>query len=252
MAASGRENSAALSTLAEYGVDTSHYGRTMFDALENAATTRQAGNVRDLLSILKQKVKHNRELSAIGANTATAAVRVGSLEVLHTIFEALPGANLDLPSKKWGKTPLHVALERGSSGMANYLISRGANIRLVRNMRIGRLQWAKTEPWFPELQLFLGGIPEGPLLTPEDVLHVQSFLRERTRLPEHIVNSILDLGEYWVHTQCSREDVQTITQYDEQLPYVQLPINSNLSSPVRKIIFYIRSHDQGIRNIPRD
>lgn len=248
VAAAARQNVTVLRTLAENGVDLSHQRQTMFDALRSAATQRVTENVRFLLSVLKSNAGHDRELSAIGSHTARSAVTAGSMEVLLTIFEMLPGANLDLPSKESGKTALQIALEYESGVIADFLISRGANIRLLKGLLISQLQWASNELWFPELQAFLGtrSSLDDPLLTPEDVLQVQSLLRKVTRLPVHLVNSILDLGEYWIYTECSREENLAIAQHHEQRPYVQLPImQSRLDSPVRKIVFSIRSHDQG-------
>lgn len=245
--AAGRENLTMLRTLAENGADLSHKGQTMFDALDNAIAERITNNVRFLISILESDVNEDREFSAIGSHIVRSAVTTGSMEILLTIFEMLPDADLDLPSKESGKTALQIALECGSDVMADFLISRGAKIQQLKNLLIGQLQWARNEAWFPELLAFLGTRTslEDPLLTPEDVLQVQSFLNKITRLPEHLVNSILDLGEYWVYTECSREEDLRVEQYHAQLPYVQLPIQNCLDSPVRKIVFRLRSHDQG-------
>lgn len=236
---------AVLCTMIEHGVDTWHGGWIMRDACRWATDEGQVEIVKFLLSVVKSKVDDIRQLSSLGSYIVAAATRMSRLEIIRLVYEELPGVDLDTPTTVWGKTPLHHAIEIRSVPMANYLISHGANIRSLRNLPSEGRDWAQNESWFHDLQSFLDDARDGPAFTLLDVLQTRLILRKGTKLPVNLIDSILDMGEYWVRTRCSRQELLTISEHDIPHPYVQLLIRSHLQSPVRKIVFFIRSHDQG-------
>lgn len=187
-------------------------------------------------------------MDGFGSHAARAAVRAGSVGMLQIVFDMLGSADLDLHSPVSGKTALQLALEAGSAPLSDFLIGRGARVARLRNLLIGQLQWARDEAWFPSLLWFLGtrSSLEEPVLRPQDVQDVQALLLKLTRLPEKAVSRILHLGEYWVYTEASREEKWDVHQHHPQQPYVQVPIESSLEAPVRRISFCMRSHDQGM------
>lgn len=219
------------------------------EALQLAADQRQAEAVIFLISLAKKHVDDVRTLSAIGSDAATCAVRGGSIQILRSIFEALPSADLHLRSRIWGKTALHVALESRSRDISDYLISQGANMKLLAHFELGSLQWAKSEPWFQGLKSALSGTTYSLRYTPVDVLRVRAMLRRKTGLPDKLIHAILDHGEVWVHTRQSREETLKVDCLSKRIPYVELPVRSRLDSCVRKLEFCIKSHDQGSQDL---
>lgn len=234
-----------LRVMAEHAPAVTNDKMLLCIALQTAADQRKAEAVVFLISLVKKYVTDVRTLSTMGSDAATCAVRGGSIQILRSIFEALPNVNLHLRSSVWGKTALHVALESRSSDMASYLISQGANMRLLAHFEPGSLEWAKSDPWFKGLQSFLSATTYGLRYAPADVLRVRAMLRKKTGLPDELIHAILDRGEVWVHTRQSRKQTMRYDNYSERVPYVELPIRSRLDSCVRKLEFFIKSHDQG-------
>ncbi|KAH8147314.1 uncharacterized protein LAJ45_08792 [Morchella importuna] len=248
VAAAGNERKRILEALIEAGPDVGAGTATMWAAIEAAVS----GGVPENLALLIELLKTRRGFEGIamdefGSHAARAAVRAGSVEMLQTVFDMLPAADLDLHSPVSGKTALQLALEAGSAPLSDFLIGRGARVTRLRNLLIKQLHWARDEAWFPSLLWFLGtrSSLDEPVLTPQDVRDVQTLLLKLTGLPEKVVSRILHLGEYWVYTEASGEEKWAVQQHHPQQPYVQVPIESSLEAPVRRITFCMRSHDQG-------
>lgn len=248
VAAAGREEKRVLEALIEAGPDVGPGTATMWAATEAAVGGGVPENLVLQIEMLKTRGFEGAAMDEFGSHAARAAVRAGSVEMLQTVFDMLPAANLDLHSPVSGKTALQLALEAGSVPLSDFLIGRGARVTRLRNLLIKQLHWARDEPWFPSLLWFLGtrSSLDEPVLTPQDVQSVQMLLRKLTRLPEKVVSRILHLGEYWVYTEASREEKWAVQQHHPQQPYVQVPIESSLEAPVRRITFCMRSHDQGM------
>ncbi|RPB06631.1 hypothetical protein P167DRAFT_580246 [Morchella conica CCBAS932] len=236
---------AILRILLEYVADRSPDGPTIFHILGYTAERRELGCLKALVSVVKGKEIEIRKLDALASNTLAAAVRGGSIDIIRVICQEFAGADLDLPSRSWGKTALHIALELGFSEVANFLVLKGAKFQNVGRVALEDLDWACDEHWYTELTRWMSNIPAISSYTPVDVLIVRKMLRTALGLPVKSVDRILDLSEYWVMTEVEREEYKFIEEHDELIPYISLQIKSHLRFPVRKIIFTIRSHDQG-------
>lgn len=244
--ASGYGQLAVLQVLLENDANRSPNGSTIFHSLLVTAECRKVDCLKFLLSIIKESNIDNRKLSVLASNTLAAAVRGGCRDIIRLICQEFAGADLDLPSKWWGKTALHIALEEGFRDIVRSLLLQGARFRNVGRIELEDLEWAYDETWYAELIECISNIPVPLSYTPGEIVRVRTLFRKLFAFPVEVVDRILDLGEYWVRTECGREETACIEEVDDQdVPYISIPIKSHLRFPVRKAVFTIRSHDQG-------
>ncbi|KAI5842185.1 ankyrin repeat-containing domain protein [Morchella snyderi] len=237
---------AVLQVLFENGADRSPHGSALFHSLRHTAELRKFECLKFLLSIVEENKAEIRQLDVLASNTLAAAVRGGSVDIISLICQEFDGADMDLPSKWWGKTALQIALEEGLLDVVNFLLVRGAKLRNIGPIELEDLAWAYNEPWYGELTALISNIQEPFSCTIEETLRVRKMFRKSFGLPVATVDRILELGEYWVKIRREREAIVCLIKDDDQeVPYISLLIKSNLRSPARKIIFTIRSHDQG-------
>ncbi|MCJ1332101.1 hypothetical protein MMC10_008793 [Thelotrema lepadinum] len=106
-----------------------------------------------------------------------------------------------------------------------------------------------------------------------DVLRLRQYLllASSNRLPIHLIDEIIDHAEYWVSVSASKNSslvARGNTNYSDVLVIRTPPICSlathgsehdqlslpepSLKHPARKVVFTIRSHDQGWSGEPRD
>lgn len=216
--------------------------------LQAAAFQGRKETVHLLLS--KMKANKSQIASVAGSSAACAAVLANSLGALRDIVEA--GGEINTPSPTTLKTALHHALELRSRPIIEYLISQIPSLQLLglnlKDVRRDDIDWAQNEPWFHSLKaaLELGIFPEVQSLTPRDILRTRLILHKGIGLPISIADNILDLAEYWARTTVKRQEELTVEEDTPESAYIETLVQSRLKSPVRKIVFYMRSHDQGI------
>lgn len=216
--------------------------------LQSAAFSGKEETVRLLLSEMK---RHKLQIaSTAGSSAACSAVLANSLDTVRAIVKA--GGEINIPSATTSKTALQHALELRSRPIINYLISQVSDLQLLRlslrDVRPEDIDWAHDESWFCDLEAVLESniVQKSRCLTPRDILQARLILHKGIGLPILITDKILNLGEYWVRTTVSRREQLWVRDGSPDLAYIELPICSRLKSPVRKIVFHIRSHDQGI------
>lgn len=84
-----------------------------------------------------------------------------------------------------------------------------------------------------------------------DIFHVAFLLRQV--LVADLVPSIIDFAEYWVKTTDIRRERLSVQEHNAGIIYLTTtPIDSPLLYPVRRIVFKVKSHDQGWSNYPED
>lgn len=208
------------------------------------------GKVEVIRLLVSEIISDKSRKTTTEASAASSAVRANSLDSVRAIVEA--GGEINIPESTTEKTPLQYALVLKSIPIIEYLILHIPSIELLRlNLRdacLDDIDWARDQPWFSKLEVILKTdlVRENQSLAPRDVLQARLILHKGIGLPIAIADTILDLGEYWVRTTISRQDELVVNQNTPELAYIEIPIYSRLKSPVRKIVFHMKSHDQGI------
>jgi len=150
------------------------------------------------------------------------ALHIAAQRCKVSSVEALLDAGIDPNISSYsGKTALDYALEVQSGPVIGLLVSRNARTGPSWDLTSEIIQqWAKQE-WFLALEKVL-----------MDTNLVSS--------PERLVEAS------WTRTTSCRDDTLEINEYSLDIPYLEVTVQSNLPSPVRRIVFRTVSHDQGI------
>ena len=154
------------------------------------------------------------------------------------------GSPLNLKDSS-GDTPLDLALRNNFMAMAEILLQAGAVHQALpvtilasskstelKGLRAGRD--AKPEIYHPDNE--------------HEVLETLFLLHCRTdsKLKRSQLLRIMNLAQYWVKIQVSRDKYWKVAWEDNGPSYMETPpIAGCPTSPVRKIIFKLKSHDQG-------
>ena len=195
-----------------------------------------------------------------GLTPLHCAIQGGSLEAVRLLVEA--GADI-LDSAKLragtgsGKTAVHYAIELRNEAITEYLLEHCSDLGHLNNLTVEQIYWAEGRPWFARLQQAIGSEGESlrqqgspTFLTAADVMRARWILQNRLALPPALTALILDYAEYWVRQVERREELWVIDQHTPERPYVCVSVPGwGGSSPVRRVIFRTRSHDQGKSSI---
>jgi hypothetical protein len=166
--------------------------------------------------------------------------------------EIVPRTNLDSGAGTSGKTAIHYAIELRSEIITEYLLECCDDLGHLHNITLEHIQWAKGKPWFARLRRAISpgsGFEHQDrpkFFTAADVMRTSWILQQHLKLPAAVTAVILDQAEYWVRYVASREELWIVDQYAPERPYVQVKVPGwGGVSPMRRIIFRTRSHDQG-------
>ncbi|KAL9118509.1 MAG: hypothetical protein Q9187_004945, partial [Circinaria calcarea] len=176
------------------------------------------------------------------------------------------------------RLPLHIAAEEEQVGLAKNLIAHDSPVNVkdvsgdtpldlaLRNdfmviaqilLQSGAVHQALPGPTFTsdkptkrkELLVHKNAKPE--IYHPDnehEVLKTLFLLRCRTngQVKRQRLVRIIDLAQYWVKAKVSRDKYWKVAWEDSGPSYVQtFPITGSPRSPVRKVTFTLKSHDQG-------
>ena len=160
------------------------------------------------------------------------------------------GGNPTLRNKA-GQTPLHIALNLHSKPMVEALLTGGACLSNIGTLYSEQVQWALSEPWYPDLLLreYNYSAPSGRQveeIPPSMITQVRKMFENQFRAPSAGVDMILDLAEFWSHSFIVRNDSVTYSgAYLTGKEYLR--INANGKGPshrcFRKIVFTIKSSE---------
>jgi hypothetical protein len=74
----------------------------------------------------------------------------------------------------------------------------------------------------------------------------RNFVRKEPEIPVPLLCAqILDCEEFWLQTTAENSKEIAVDENDNDEPYVVALVAARSPSPVRKIRFIMRSHDQG-------
>jgi hypothetical protein len=181
------------------------------------------------------------------------AIQGGSLEIVKLLVDT--GAKIVERGSEMGsgKTAIHFSIELRNEAITEYLLERCDDLDRLHNLTLKQIQWAEGKPWFGRLRQAVESDSTGPdrqdnlrFFTALDVMRTRFILQHRLWLPPAVTAAILDYAEYWVRSACRRDELWVVDQDTPQLPYVQVLVPGwGGASPVRRVVFRTRSHDQG-------
>ena len=190
-----------------------------------------------------------------GLTPLHSAIQGGSLEVVKLLVNA--GAEIvdrvEFGSGMGsGKTAVHYALELRSEAIIECLLNHCDDLGHLQNLSLHQIRWAEKKPWFARLRRAIASgsgfeQQDSPrFFTATDVLQTRCILQDRLKLPSAVTAVILDYAEYWVRRVGMRDELWVVDQGTPEHPYVQIIVPGwGGVSPVRRVIFRTRSHDQG-------
>lgn len=203
--------------LLDHGADPNikdHQGRSI---VHHAAHSSLQATLRMVLAWKNIQIHGQNEDGYTALHIAAQRGRVGCVEDLVDA-----GIDPDILSYA-GKTSLDYALEVGTPDAGHviaFLVSREARVGLLWDLSSEIVQEWAGEEWFPALEKAL-----------KDTSLVD--------LPDRRVDPS------WTRTTSCRDDMLEIDEYSSDIPCLELTVQSNLPSPVRRIVFRTVSHDQG-------
>jgi hypothetical protein len=153
----------------------------------------------------------------------------------------------DIRARFYGKTPLQYAFDQQSANIADMLFDSGARLALedLVHYNSNDFDWALEQAWHSDLCDALGS-DHHPSLTEADIKKIY-YLLARVLSEDDIVCQIMDMAECWLVSNKTRREQVTVNQHTPSQSYVvSLPISGRVSQPVRRIVFKIVSHDQGL------
>ena len=139
-----------------------------------------------------------------------------------------------------GRTPLDITVDNNSPEAVRLLIEAGANAN-----RRGRVVEATDK----QIKLKLAEQGYQPA-TDHDIFHVYWILTQALTisLPRPVALRIINLSEYYLQSEASRSDYITVTEPDVGPTYLR---SSPITRSVKKIVFKLKSHDQGFSDFQR-
>jgi ankyrin repeat protein len=143
-----------------------------------------------------------------------------------------------------GVSSTDIGLKNRSSQIVGVLLRAGATLPLALDEETR--DWAQGQKWWPGSH----GGEQSNLFIPEtagDIFRAAFFLKVASGLPTALVNTIMDMAEYWMQSRSLRHRRATVLDADaDSVVYLQSePIVGHSVRPVRQITFIITSHDQG-------
>jgi len=186
--------------------------------------------------------------SSDGSTALHHAVMANSCDAVKILVQE--GADIYAETNV-GITPVHIALNLRSYDILRCFLDQIGGIgnedienivqqfplildpRILKRFHSGEFGYSGTLPLPSSCNKLLD-------ILPSSCLQVGDLLSRSFHLPENISVSILDYAEYWASSTVARHD-DVIFKKDSFRPYISVQVQGNL----RKIVFRIRSHDQG-------
>ena len=208
-------------------------------ALHQVCTQGRLDKARRLLDVgCDPNAKNRHDFTALHC-----AIQGGSLETVKLLVEA----GTEIVNRESSKTAMHCAIELQNEVIMEYLLDHCQVLGHLNNLTLDQIRWAEGKPYFARLrQAINSGLNSQEFFTSTDVLQVKCILQRRLKLPLSVTAAILDHAEYWVRSIARREELWVIDEKTPEHPYVQVRVpGMGVASPVRRVIFRTRSHDQG-------
>ena len=148
------------------------------------------------------------------------------------------------------QTPLHIALSLRCIPVLDYLMSKADDLSpLAENkaslLTLEDVQWALSMQWYPKLRAALASREQQTSqdidISLIDLLQLRLGLSKRMQIPQALVERIMDYASLWTKVIVTKHEPVCITQNDEIIPYLSIPIKR----PLRRLVCRFRSHDQG-------
>jgi hypothetical protein len=184
-----------------------------------------------------------------GFTALHCAIQGGSLEMVKFLVEAgtetATSTNL-VSGGESSKTAMHCAIELQNEAIMEYLLDHCQVLGHLNNLTLDQIRWAEGKPYFARLESAVIKHQEFLFFTSTDVTRVRCILQGRLKLSPSVTAAILDHAEYWVRSIARRDEPLVIDQNTPERPYVQVRVPGwGGMSPVRRVVFRTRSHDQG-------
>jgi ankyrin repeat protein len=171
-------------------------------------------------------------------NTGKSPLHLAVQNDLETVVESLISCGADIEAEDNDeKVPLDVGVEHKSAAAVRLLLRAGAS-----GARLGK----QLHPYFDNS----GSSEEGFAATTPRQQFAAFFYLKRAfgdRLPTELISYILDLSEFWIVNKRQHAELLMVTEEPAAaIVYLRsAPIVGRLLEPVKRIVFTIKSHDQG-------
>jgi len=148
-----------------------------------------------------------------------------------------------------GETPIHGALSLRFYPVLDYFMTQCDDFSPLAGCPLldaMDLEWARGAAWYPKLHAGLASYsaPSEGLknISNTEILRLYAGLMKRFDVSRDITVKILDYAGLWMKKTVRRDDFICVDEKTPRAPYLSLRI----MKPVRRIVYRMRSHDQGI------